>query len=75
MVGIVGGSGARQVHLGTYPALPAAALQAAQVTLERSPVMTAVALDIWRRLIGYVLQETMFFHASVAAEFGVGAPI
>ena len=28
--------------------------------------MTGVALETWRRLMGYVPQETMFFHASVA---------
>lgn len=72
MVGIVGGSGAGKstlVHilLGLIDPL------GGTVTLGAHD-MKEVSLAAWRRGIGYVPQETMFFHASVAENLTLARP-
>jgi ATP-binding cassette, subfamily C, bacterial len=72
MVGIVGGSGAGKSTL-VHILLGLVQPSGGSVTLGGHR-MGDVALDTWRRLIGYVPQETMFFHASVAENLALTKP-
>ena len=63
MTGIVGGSGAGKSTL-MHALLGLVPIAAGSIKLDRYD-LASVPLPAWRRLIGYVPQETILFHASV----------
>ena len=72
MVGIVGGSGAGKSTL-VHALLGLVRPSGGAIKLGTHD-MGDVALSAWRRRIGYVPQETMFFHASVAENLALSMP-
>jgi len=72
MIGIVGGSGAGKSTL-VHAVLGLVRPSAGKVTLSKHD-LASVSIGAWRRVIGYVPQETILFHASIRENLTIAKP-
>jgi ABC-type bacteriocin/lantibiotic exporter with double-glycine peptidase domain len=72
MVGVVGGSGAGKSTV-VHAALGFVRPSAGTITLGMHD-LASVSIGAWRRVIGYVPQETILFHASIRQNLAIAKP-